>query len=111
MHFGLQASSYGFFLFRSSEERGDDAAAQVVIPTEGPVHYTIPFPRQFSISALVIREIVSRGVDFLIALEQYDNIKERNKRKSLPDPGSLFEINTSSRMRVTRVNAMRLLLV
>ena len=55
----------------------------------GPVQYTIPFPRQLSISALVIREIVARGVDFLIALEQYDNVKERNKSQPLPAP-SLF---------------------
>lgn len=55
----------------------------------GPVRYTIPFPRQFSISALVIREIVARGVDFLIALEQYDNVKEQNKSQPLPIP-SLF---------------------
>ncbi len=56
----------------------------------GPVHYTIPFPRQFSISALVIREIVARGVDFLIALEQFDNAKERNKSQPLPTPGAVL---------------------
>lgn len=56
----------------------------------GPIRYTIPFPHQFSISALVIREIVSRGVDFLIALEQYDNTKERNKSQSLSDPSLSF---------------------
>ncbi len=54
----------------------------------GPVQYTIPYPRQFSVSALVIREIVARGVDLLIALEQFDNAKERNKSQSLATQGA-----------------------
>ena len=49
----------------------------------GPVHYTIPFLRQFGVPALVIREIVTRGVDFLIALEQFDNVKEQSKSQLL----------------------------